>query len=216
MASTPCTGPTSTTTSFFPAKPLGCYGDGGAVLVDDEALWRRMDSLRVHGKAVVGDAAIDGHDPKYLNARIGMNSRLDALQAAILMEKLAIFEDEIAVRQTVARRYAEGLSRYCLAVPTVVEGGRSTWAQYVIEHADRDSLAAHLRAQGVPTAVYYPVPMHLQGPYAEFPRAPGGLPVSEAKAEVVLALPMHPYLDAATQDRIIGAVAGFGVEKAAA
>ncbi len=206
----------ATTTSFFPAKPLGCYGDGGAVLVDDDALWRRMDSLRVHGKAVAGDLSRDGHDPKYLNARIGMNSRLDALQAAILMEKLAIFEDEIEVRQAVARRYAEGLSRHCLAVPTVIEGGRSTWAQFVIEHANRDGLAAHLGAQGVPTAVYYPVPMHLQGPYVDFPRAPGGLPVSEAKAEVVLALPMHAYLDAATQDRVIGAVAGFSVEKAAA
>jgi dTDP-4-amino-4,6-dideoxygalactose transaminase len=198
-----------TTTSFFPAKPLGCYGDGGAVLVNDKALWDRMDSLRVHGKAVAGDAAIDGHDPKYLNARVGMNSRLDTLQAAILLEKLVIFDDEIALRQTVAARYAEGLAGHCRSVPTVIEGGVSTWAQYVIEHDDRDGLATHLRGQGIPTAVYYPVPMHLQAPYAGYPRAPCGLPVSEASAAKVLALPMHPYLDDLTQDRIIEAVRGF-------
>jgi dTDP-4-amino-4,6-dideoxygalactose transaminase len=198
-----------TTTSFFPAKPLGCYGDGGAVLMDDKALWSRMDSLRVHGKAVAGDQAVDGHEPKYLNARVGMNSRLDTLQAAILLEKLAIFEDEIALRQVVARRYADGLAGCCRSVPAVIEGGVSTWAQYVIEHDDRDGLAAHLRGQGIPTAVYYPVPMHLQPPYADHPRAPDGLPVSEAAAGRVLALPMHPYLDNLTQNRIVDAVRSF-------
>ena len=197
------------TTSFFPAKPLGCYGDGGAVLCTDDRLWDRMDSLRVHGKAVAGDPAIDGHDPKYLNARVGINSRLDTIQAAILLEKLAIFADEIGLRQTVADRYAAGLAEVCLSVPKVIDGGVSTWAQYVIEHRDRDGLAAHLRAAGVPTAVYYPVPMHLQGPYAAFPRGPGGLPVSEAKAKTVLALPMHPYLTREVQDRIIESVRGF-------
>ena len=197
------------TTSFFPAKPLGCYGDGGAVLTDDEALWDRMDSLRVHGRAVAGDPALDGHDPKYLNARVGMNSRLDTLQAAILIEKLTIFEDEIVRRQAVADRYAEGLADVCLSVPAVIEGGVSTWAQYVIEHRDRDGLAAHLKAAGIPSAAYYPVPMHLQAPYAGFPRGPGGLPVSEAKAATVLALPMHPYLTPDVQDRIIDAIRGF-------
>jgi dTDP-4-amino-4,6-dideoxygalactose transaminase len=197
------------TTSFFPAKPLGGYGDGGAVLTRDDALWERMDSLRVHGKAVAGDPALNGHDPKYLNARIGMNSRLDTLQAAILIEKLAIFEDEIAARQKVAARYAEGLAEVCRSVPTVIEGGVSTWAQYVVEHRDRDGLAGHLKAQGIPTAVYYPVPMHRQAPYADFPHGPGGLPVSEAKAETVLALPMHPYLTPEIQDRIIAAIRAF-------
>ena len=199
------------TTSFFPAKPLGCYGDGGAVLTNDAQLWQRMDSLRVHGKAAAGD--LEGqsfdHDPKYLNMRIGMNSRLDTLQAAILIEKLAIFEDEIARRQTIAARYAEGLSGSCLCVPAVIEGGVSTWAQYVIEHANRDGLAAHMKAHGVPTAVYYPVPMHRQTPYAAFPCGPGGLPVSEAKAATVIALPMHAYLAADVQDQIIEAVGGF-------
>jgi dTDP-4-amino-4,6-dideoxygalactose transaminase len=199
------------TTSFFPAKPLGCYGDGGAVLTGDARLWERMDSLRIHGKATISDT--DGrdfqHDPKYLNARVGMNSRLDTLQAAILLEKLAVFEDELALRQEVANRYGEGLSETCLSVPRIIEGGRSTWAQYVIEHADRDGLAAHLKALGIPTAAYYPVPMHRQAPYADFPQGPGGLPVSDAKADVVLALPMHPYLTPDVQDRVIDAIRGF-------
>ncbi len=197
-----------TTTSFFPAKPLGCYGDGGAVLVKDRAFWDRMDSLRVHGKAVAGDAALGDHDPKYLNARVGMNSRLDTLQAAILLAKLEIFADEIESRQTVAARYCRGLEHLC-DVPAVIDGGVSTWAQYVIQHDERDGLARHLREQGIPTAVYYPVPMHLQAPYADYPRAPDGLPVSEAAAGRVLALPMHPYLDETTQDEIIAAIGVF-------
>jgi dTDP-4-amino-4,6-dideoxygalactose transaminase len=197
------------TTSFFPAKPLGCYGDGGAVLTNDDGLWDLMDSLRVHGKAVAGDLAgrTFDHDPKYLNTRIGMNSRLDTIQAAILIEKLSIFADEIAARQVVAQRYAEGLAG-TVKVPTVVEGGQSVWAQYTVEHEDRDGLAAHLKGQGVPTAAYYPVPMHRQAPYTHFPQ-PGGLPVSEAAADRVVALPMHAYLDAHTQGRIIEAVRGY-------
>ena len=199
------------TTSFFPAKPLGCYGDGGAVLTNDARLWDLMDSYRVHGKAVGPD--LEGktfdHDPKYLNTRIGMNSRLDTIQAAILIEKLAIFAEEIALRQGVADRYAQGLKGAVIATPAVIEGGVSVWAQYVIEHANRDGLAAHLKTQGIPTAVYYPVPMHVQAPYAAFPRGAGGLPVTEAKAETVLALPMHPYLGEADQAKIIEAIRAF-------
>ncbi len=199
------------TTSFFPAKPLGGYGDGGAVLTNDGALWERMDSLRNHGKVVKSD--LEGrafpHDPKYLNMRIGMNSRLDTIQAAILIEKLAVFAEEIEIRQDIARRYAEGLADHVIATPKVIEGGLSVWAQYVIEHHDRDSLATHLKALGVPTAVYYPVPMHRQVPYADFPLGPGGLPVSEVKASTVLALPMHAYLQEKVQDHIIEAVRGF-------
>ena len=197
------------TTSFFPAKPLGCYGDGGAVLVNDAALWERMDSYRVHGKAVPSDGQAFDHDPRYLNQRIGMNSRLDTLQAAILIEKLAIFAEEIEARQAVADRYEAGLSSVVSATPVVIDGGRSVWAQYVIEHKDRDGLAAHLRAVGVPTAVYYPVPMHRQTPYAGFPQGPGGLPVSDAKADRVIALPMHPYLTPEVQDGIIEAIRGY-------
>ncbi|PLR18817.1 aminotransferase DegT [Caulobacter zeae] len=199
------------TTSFFPAKPLGCYGDGGAVLTNDPVLWDLMDSYRVHGKAVGPD--LEGktfdHDPKYLNTRIGMNSRLDTIQAAILIEKLAIFAEEIELRQAVADRYAEGLAGAVLSTPQVIDGGVSVWAQYVIEHENRDGLAAHLKTKGVPTAVYYPVPMHVQAPYAAFPRGAGGLPVTEAKAETVLALPMHPYLPEADQAVIIDAIRGF-------
>jgi dTDP-4-amino-4,6-dideoxygalactose transaminase len=196
-------------TSFFPAKPLGCYGDGGAVLTNDAALWERMDSLRIHGKATASDGG-DGfaHDPKYLNARVGMNSRLDTLQAAILLEKLSIFVEEIEARQAIAERYAVGLEGAVLSVPRALDAV-SVWAQYVIEHSNRDGLAAHLKTRGIPTAVYYPVPMHLQAPYAGFGRGPGGLPVSEAKSATVLALPMHPYLKPEVQDRIITAVRGF-------
>jgi dTDP-4-amino-4,6-dideoxygalactose transaminase len=199
------------TTSFVPAKPLGCYGDGGAVLTKSEVDWERMDSFRVHGKAVKSD--IEGvtfdHDPKYFNFRIGRNSRLDTLQAAILIEKLSVFADEIAARNRVADRYAQGLRGHVLSTPAVIDGGVSVWAQYTIEHEDRDGLAAHLRAQAIPSAVYYPIPMHMQGPYAGFPQ-PNGLPVTETKAKMVISLPMHPYLEPADQDRIIAAIAGYG------
>ena len=198
------------TTSFFPAKPLGCYGDGGAVLTDDDWLAERIDSLRVHGKATASDIAgkTFEHDPKYLNVRVGLNSRLDTIQAAILIEKLKIFADELTARDAIAKRYAAGLKGSVSNTPMVIEGGFSTWAQYTIEHSNRDCLAAHLKTQGVPSAAYYPMPMHTQEVYGVYPR-PGGLPVSEAKAATVLALPMHPYLDVETQGRIIDAVRSF-------
>jgi UDP-2-acetamido-2-deoxy-ribo-hexuluronate aminotransferase len=200
-----------TSTSFFPAKPLGCYGDGGAVLTNDSTLAELMDSVRVHGKAVKSD--LDGksfdHDPKYLNMRIGMNSRLDTLQAAILVEKLAMFPEEIELRNRVAARYEEGLSGYA-RTPQVIDGGVSVWAQYVIEHDDRDRLAIHLKAQGVPSMVYYPVPIHHQPPYRNYPQGPGGLDVTDDKIKIVLALPMHPYLPEADQDIIIQAIRSFG------
>jgi len=199
-----------TTTSFFPAKPLGCYGDGGAILTDDAWLAERIDSLRVHGKAVASDinGATLAHDPKYLNMRVGLNSRLDTLQAAILIEKLAVFADELDRRDVIAGRYADGLTGTAVRAPVVIDSGRSTWAIYTIEHENRDGLAAHLKTLGVPTAAYYPMPMHRQDCYAAYPQ-PGGLPVSEAKAEVVLSLPMHPYLEPDVQDRIIEGVRSF-------
>jgi len=194
------------TTSFFPAKPLGCYGDGGAVLTDDAELWDAMDSLRIHGKAQPRD--LEGrtfdHDPKYMNTRIGMNSRLDTLQAAILLEKLKVFPEEIDLRQAAADRYAEGL-KGVVKTPAVIEGGRSVWAQYTIEHDDPDALVAKLRTVGVPTARYYPIPMHQQAPYAHFPQ-PGGLPVSEAASLRVLSLPMHADLTPEVQATVIEAV----------
>jgi dTDP-4-amino-4,6-dideoxygalactose transaminase len=198
-----------TTTSFFPAKPLGAYGDGGAVLCKDAGLHDLLVSLRVHGQAVGSD--LEGrtfeHDPKYLNMRVGLNSRMDTLQAAILLQKLTIFADEIAARDRIADRYAEGLGDV-VSTPRVIPGGTSVWAQYTIETEDRDELAAHLRNEGVPTAVYYPVPLHLQAPYAEAP-TPGGLPVTEAKADRVISLPMHAYLEPDVQDQIIAAVRNF-------
>jgi UDP-2-acetamido-2-deoxy-ribo-hexuluronate aminotransferase len=198
------------TTSFFPAKPLGCYGDGGAVLTDDYALWEVMDSLRVHGKATKSDLVgkTFEHDPKYLNIRIGMNSRLDTVQAAILLEKLAVFAEEIEARNRIAARYNEMLGD-SVVVPTVIEGGVSTWAQYTIEIQDRDGLAAYAKTRGVPTAAYYPIPIHKQDVYSRFPVGPGGLPVTEAKADLVISLPMHPDLDEETQDYIVETVRNF-------
>jgi UDP-2-acetamido-2-deoxy-ribo-hexuluronate aminotransferase len=180
------------------------------VLTEDDWLAERVDSLRVHGKATKSDVeghAFD-HDPKYLNLRVGMNSRLDTLQAAILIEKLKVFPDEIDWRQAAAERYTVGLAGSSVRTPRVIPGGRSTWAIYTIEHPDRDGLAAHLKALDIPTAAYYPMPMHTQDVYGVYPR-PGGLPVTEAKADRVLSLPMYADLDADTQDRIIEGVLSF-------
>jgi len=186
----------ATATSFFPAKPLGCYGDGGAVLTDDDALAQTIESLRVHGH---------GSD-KYDNVRIGMTSRLDTIQAAVLIEKLKIFSDEIAARERIARRYAEGLAGLA-TVPKVPSGSGSVWAQYTIRVAAgrRDKLAAALKAEGIPTAIYYPIPLHRQQAYKHYPVGDGGVAVSDQLAAEVISLPMHAYLDAATQDRIIDA-----------
>lgn len=194
-------------TSFYPAKPLGCYGDGGAVVVNDERLFHVMDSLRVHGKVTKVDMDVDGfaHDPKYMNVRVGMNSRLDTMQAGILLEKLAVFRDEIAARNRVADRYAQRLGN-AVRVPTVIRGGVSTWAQYTIESKKRDALAAHLKSAGVPTAVYYPIPIHKMVPYQHFPVGPGGLPVTERLSGTVISLPMHPYMTDEVQDYIVDSV----------
>lgn len=199
------------TTSFFPAKPLGCYGDGGAIVTNDSALAELIESLRVYGKVTPTDAANRNfhHDPKYLSLRVGMNSRLDTLQAAILLEKLKIFADEIEARERVARRYTAAFTGKLRRVPQVIAGGQSVWAQYVIEHANRDRLQAHLTANGIPSMVYYPVPIHQQDFAARFAPPPESLPVTEEASRHVLALPMHPYLDEATQDRVIETVLAF-------
>jgi len=190
----------ATATSFFPAKPLGCFGDGGAIFTDDARLAETLRSIRVHGQ---------GAD-KYDNVRLGLTGRLDTVQAAILIEKLTIFEDEIAARNEVADRYARGLGNV-VTVPHLAAGCTSVWAQYTIrlpERTDRDGFAAALKAQGIPTAIYYPKSMHQQTAYRHFPVAEGGLPVSELLSDDVISLPMHAYLDEATQDRIIAAVRG--------
>jgi dTDP-4-amino-4,6-dideoxygalactose transaminase len=187
----------ATATSFFPAKPLGCYGDGGAVFTDDDALAARIKSHRVHGEGV----------DKYDAARIGITGRLDTIQAAVLLEKLRIFPDEIVARNRVAARYADGL-RDVAIVPEVGNQATSIWAQYTIrlEPGRRDGLAAALKAQGIPTAIYYGKPLHRQEAYRRFPIADGGAPVSERLAEEVISLPMHAYLEPPVQDRIVGAV----------
>ncbi len=187
----------ATATSFFPAKPLGCYGDGGAVFTDDDALAARLRSLRVHG---------EGAD-KYDAAEIGLTGRLDTIQAAILLEKLKIFPDEIVARGRVAARYAAGLADVA-TVPRVGNEANSVWAQYTIRLAPgrRDALAAALKAQGIPTGIYYAKPLHRQAAYRHFPVAEGGLPASERLAEEVISLPMHAYLEQPVQDRIIAAV----------
>jgi dTDP-4-amino-4,6-dideoxygalactose transaminase len=190
----------ATATSFFPAKPLGCYGDGGAIFTDDDELANTLRSIRVHGQ---------GAD-KYDNVRLGLTGRLDTMQAAVLIEKLKIFEDEIAARNRVAERYARGLGNL-VTVPRLASGCTSIWAQYTIrlpEGTDRDGFAAALKAQGVPTMVYYTKSMHQQTAYKAFPVADGGLPVSEQLSDDVISLPIHAYLDEAAQDRVIAAVRG--------
>ncbi len=190
---------TATATSFFPAKPLGCYGDGGAVFTDDDALAARIKSLRVHGEGV----------DKYDAARIGITGRLDTVQAAVLLEKLKIFPDEIVARNRIAARYSDALAGIA-TVPRVGNQSTSVWAQYTIRLAPgrRDGLAAVLKGHGIPTAIYYAKPLHRQQAYGGFPIADGGAPVSERLAEEVISLPMHAYLEPPVQDRIVAAVAG--------
>jgi dTDP-4-amino-4,6-dideoxygalactose transaminase len=190
----------ATATSFFPAKPLGCFGDGGAIFTDDDELAATLRSVRVHGQ---------GSD-KYDNVRLGLTGRLDTMQAAILIEKLKIFEDEIAARNKVAARYAQGLGNV-VTVPRVAAGCTSVWAQYTIRlpnGCDRDDFAATMKAQGIPTAIYYPKSMHQQTAYRDFPFADGGLAASESLSRDVISLPMHAYLDEPTQERIIKVVRG--------
>lgn len=183
-----------TTTSFFPAKPLGCYGDGGAVFCHDESDADTLRSLRVHGQ---------GQD-KYDNVRIGINGRLDTIQAAILLVKLTVFATEIERRQEVAHLYHRLLDGV-VATPTVVGHAESAWAQYTIRVPHRDAVADRLREAGVPTAVYYPLPLHQQSAYRRFPAA-SDMSASLDAAREVLSLPMHPYLRPEDQERIAAAL----------
>jgi dTDP-4-amino-4,6-dideoxygalactose transaminase len=197
----------ATTTSFFPAKPLGCYGDGGAIFTDDDELAGILRSLRVHGQ---------GTD-KYDNVRIGMNGRLDTVQAAVLIEKLKRFPEEIEARDQIARRYSSLLADIAI-VPAVPDGLTSVWAQYTlrIPGHNRERFQADLKAAGVPTAVYYPKPLHRQTAYKAYPFAGNGLPISDRLAAEVVSLPMHPYLTQDIQDHIVGAVrAALALRKAA-
>ena len=182
-----------TTTSFFPAKPLGCYGDGGAILTNDDNLAIRIESLRFHGKGV----------EKYDNTHVGLNSRLDTLQAAILLPKLKIFSEEINVRNFIANRYIDGLKDHVSCLPKIMNGVISTWAQFTIEVTDPELFARRLKEKGIPTARYYPKPVHQQSAYSHFPIEGKKLLNTEDCSNHTISLPMHPYLDNRTQDIII-------------
>ena len=187
-----------TCTSFFPAKPLGCYGDGGAVFTDDDGIAEIIRSCRIHGM---------GRN-KYQNVRIGMTGRLDTLQAVVLDAKLDIFAEELALRQQVADRYQDRIGN-SVETPRLAVGVSSSWAQYTIklpDGVDRDAVCSRMQASGVPTAIYYPVPMHCQPPYSHFPVAGGALQTTDRLSRCVMSLPMHPYLDADTQDVIAAAL----------
>jgi dTDP-4-amino-4,6-dideoxygalactose transaminase len=186
-----------TTTSFYPSKPLGCYGDGGAILTDDPAKAELVRSIRFHGTNTAD---------RYDMARIGMNSRLDTIQAAVLLAKLKVFARELETRERVARLYDSRLGNL-VAIPARAPNATSSWAQYTIQVDNRDQVAAKLKAAGIPTAVYYQRPLHLQTAYRGHGQGAGSLPVSEAVANRVLSLPIHGYLDDATAQRVCDAVA---------
>lgn len=174
----------ATTTSFFPAKPLGCYGDGGAVFVNDEKSASIIASIRLHGRG----------NEKYDNVRIGMNSRLDTIQAAILIEKLKIFENELVEREKLASAYSDAFKDKNLITPTIPEHKTSAWAQYTLRSLDRDSACKVLGSVGIKTGIYYPKPLHEQVGYQHYPAVSSGLPISSILSKQVLSLPMHPYI----------------------
>ncbi|SHI50319.1 dTDP-4-amino-4,6-dideoxygalactose transaminase [Desulfatibacillum alkenivorans DSM 16219] len=190
-------------TSFFPAKPLGCYGDGGMCFTDDEELDKIMRSLRMHGQG----------DDRYDNVRIGINGRIDSFQAAVLISKFSIFPEELDLRQKAAERYNSLLAGSDKVVtPFVEEGNQSAWAQYTLKAAKpewRDPLLKHLQEQGVPTAVYYPKPLHRQDAFADLGHARGDFPVSDDCAARVFSLPMHPYINEEDQEAVAKAILSF-------
>jgi dTDP-4-amino-4,6-dideoxygalactose transaminase len=188
-------------TSFFPAKPLGCYGDGGAIFTDDDNLLEIMKSIRVHG----------GGSNKYDNIRLGINGRLDTIQAAILLEKLVIFSDELIKRNTVAQYYRKNISKF-YKVPQIPEGYVSSWAQYSIlttSKIQRKSLIKHLKKHNIPSMIYYKCPLHLQGVFTDLGYKIGDYSISEDYSDRILSIPMHPYLEQAEQDVIIEALNSF-------
>ena len=178
-------------TSFFPAKPLGCYGDGGMIFTDDKSLYEQLLSIRVHGQGL----------DKYTNVRIGINGRMDSLQAAVLLAKMTIFPEEIERRQEVAARY-DRLLAGAVKTPLVRSGNTSAWAQYSVLHPRRDEVIKKLRDNNIPTAVYYPIPLHLQEAFANLGYRQGDFPVAEKIAGEIFSLPMHPYLAPQAQEHI--------------
>jgi UDP-2-acetamido-2-deoxy-ribo-hexuluronate aminotransferase len=195
-----CSLGTIATTSFFPSKPLGCYGDGGACFTDDDALAALLRSIRAHGQA-----------ERYHHVRVGVNARLDTLQAAILLAKLEIFDEEIELRQAAAERYHRLISGAGLAdaiiIPQVEADCTSVWAQYTVRVRDRAGVIVRMTDSGVPTTVHYPRALHQQEAFDDLARLPGAVPHSEAAAAEVLSLPMHPYLSEADQAKVVAALA---------
>ncbi|MEM6460696.1 MAG: DegT/DnrJ/EryC1/StrS aminotransferase family protein [Pseudomonadota bacterium] len=185
-------------TSFYPAKPLGCYGDGGAMFTNDDVLMEKLRSYAFHGKG----------DSQYDNIHVGINSRLDTIQAAILLEKLAIFDEERESRERIAAYYCDNLEGY-VRVPHRSADMQCAWAQFAIETVDRDALKRHLAERDIPSVVYYLKPLHRQPAYAGYPTGPGELTVTEKLPNTILCLPMHPYLKRADQDRIIEEIIAF-------
>lgn len=182
----------ATTTSFFPAKPLGCYGDGGAIFTESPEDAEIINSLRLHGKGI----------QKYDNVRVGLNSRLDTLQAAILIQKIKLFDAELHSRSIVASRYSDHLADYC-KVPAISDNATSAWAQYTLNVEDRDSLQRALKSKGIPTVVYYPITLDNQLGYQHYPTVSSGVSVSHSLSRRVLSVPMHPYLDHDQQNYVI-------------
>jgi dTDP-4-amino-4,6-dideoxygalactose transaminase len=185
----------ATTTSFFPAKPLGCYGDGGAILTNNDENASTINSIRLHGKGI----------QKYDNVRIGLNSRLDTIQAAILIEKLKIFEKELDSRNKIASRYTNSLIEY-VKVPEIPSNITSAWAQYTLTLEGRDKLQQALKLKGIPSVIYYPIPLSKQKGYSHYPTVSSGVSNSEQLALNVLSLPMHPYMNKSSQEFIINEV----------
>jgi UDP-2-acetamido-2-deoxy-ribo-hexuluronate aminotransferase len=180
-------------TSFFPAKPFGCYGDGGALFCNDDAIASRIRAIRNHGG-----------EQRHHHPYVGMNGRFDTIQAAVLLAKLPYFPEEVEARQRIGGRYSELLADVCVT-PHVEEGNTHVYAQYTIRVPDRDGLQAHLKAEGIPTAVYYPKCLHFQPVFADLGYGPGSFPICEKAADEVVSLPMHPFLTETDQDRIVGA-----------
>ncbi len=182
-------------TSFYPAKPLGCYGDGGAVFTDDDVMAEKLRSIRIHGMG----------KSQYDNIRVGITGRMDSIQAAVLLAKMEIFDDEIEARGEVAMRYTEGLLGV-VETPVVPNNTESAWAQYSVLVSDRDIVRERLSEAGIPTAVYYPKPLHLQTAYQYLGYREGDFPVSEKVSNSVFSLPMHPYLSEDEIERVVSEV----------
>ena len=191
-------------TSFFPSKPLGAYGDGGALFTNDDGLAKLMSEIRVHGQ-----------DRRYHHPRLGINGRLDTLQAAVLLAKMDIFEEEVALRARLGERYTalieeafDGVSeeRHRVATPAIASDCTSVYAQYTVEVSDRAKVEREMKARGIPTAVHYPVPLHLQPVFANLNQGEGAFPCAEAAAARVISLPMHPYLTEDQQAAVVKAL----------